>query len=40
MPGARHNLRQSRRLGKTVNCSKRIENREPPKGSLYSNILN
>jgi len=29
-----HNLRQSRRLGKTVNRSKRIKNHEPPKGSL------
>jgi pyruvate formate lyase activating enzyme len=30
-----HNLRQSRRLDKTVNRSKRIENHEPPKGSVY-----
>ena len=35
-----HNLRQSRRLGKTVNRSKRIKNHEPPKGSTYSNIRN
>jgi hypothetical protein len=32
--------RQSRGLNKTVNRSKRIENREPPKGSVYSNIFN
>ena len=31
--------RQSRGLDKTVNRSKRIENREPPEGSVYSNIL-
>ena len=27
-------------LNETVNRSKRIENREPPEGSIYSNILN
>jgi hypothetical protein len=40
LPHSHFSPRQSRGLDKTVNRSKRIENREPPKGGIYSNILN